>query len=90
MVSIPRCGCQENRRDSRPDVVAEIVEQQERVELAGLAEAEGAVQLHAGAFHGGRGLDDPLDRSDGHGPPVSMVIGLYLGIGPRIVHLRVQ
>ena len=34
-------------------VVAEIVEQQERIELAGVAEAEGAVQLDAGAFDGG-------------------------------------
>ena len=32
-------------------VVAEIVEQQERIELLGVAEAEGAAQMHAGAFH---------------------------------------
>ena len=37
-------------------VVAEIVEQQERIELRRVAEAEGAAQLHAGAFHGRRGL----------------------------------
>jgi hypothetical protein len=24
------------------------------------------VELHPGAFHGGHGLDDPLDRSNGH------------------------
>ena len=33
-------------------VVAEIVEQQERIELGGVAEAEGAAQMHAGAFDG--------------------------------------
>ena len=33
-------------------VVAEIVEQQERIELGGFAEAEGAAQLDAGAFDG--------------------------------------
>ena len=47
-------------------VVAEIVEQQERVELLGVAEAEGAAQMHAGAFHGGLGLDDLLDGTNGH------------------------
>ena len=51
-------------------VVAEIVEQQERIELAGVAEAEGAAQLDAGAFDGGLGLDDALDGSDGHGGPL--------------------
>ena len=48
-------------------LVAEIVEQQERIELAGVAEPEGAAQLDAGAFEGGGGLDDAFDRSDGHG-----------------------
>ena len=51
-------------------VVAEIVEQQERVELAGVAEAEGAPQLDAGALDRGLGGDDALDRSDGHGGPL--------------------
>ncbi len=40
-------------------VVAEIVEEQERIELGGLAEAEGAVELDPGPFHGGLGLHDP-------------------------------
>ncbi len=31
-------------------VVAEVVEQQERIELFGLAESERALQFHAGAF----------------------------------------
>ena len=33
-------------------VVAEIVEQKERIEFAGIAEAEGAIEFHAGAFDG--------------------------------------
>ena len=33
-------------------VVAEIVQQQERIEVLRLAEAEGALQLHARAFDG--------------------------------------
>ncbi len=38
-------------------LVAEIVQQQERVELLGLAETEGALELDARAFHGGDGFD---------------------------------
>ena len=65
MVSMPRCGCH-----GKPGevvvraIVAEVVEQQERIELAGFAEAEAAVQLHAGAFHGRRGRDDAFNRSN--------------------------
>ena len=47
-------------------VVAEIIQQQERIELCCLAEAEGAAQLHPGSFHGRLGLDDALDGSNGH------------------------
>src|ERR1700724_3212407 len=47
-------------------IVAEVVEQEERIELAGVAEPEGAVELDAGAFHGRLRLHDPLDGSDGH------------------------
>src|SRR5262249_48161321 len=47
-------------------VIAEIVEQQERIELVRLAEAEGAPQLDAGALHGGLRLDDALHGPDGH------------------------
>ncbi len=68
MVSMPRCGCHGKPAQIVVGaVVAEIVEQQERIELAGVAEAEGAAQLDAGAFHGGLGLDDAFDGSDGHG-----------------------
>ena len=48
------------------NVVAEIVEQKEGIEIGGIAEAERAAQVHAGAFQRGFGLDEPLDRSDGH------------------------
>jgi hypothetical protein len=47
-------------------VVAEIIEQQERIEFTGLAKTEGAAQLDAGALHGGLGLDDPLHGTNGH------------------------
>ena len=45
-------------------VVAEIIEQQERVELAGRAEAEGTAQLHAGALGREGRLRDALDGSN--------------------------
>ena len=62
MVSMPRCGCQGNPAQVIVGaVVAEIVEQQERVELVGVAEAERAAQLHASAFNGRLRFDDPLD-----------------------------
>ena len=48
-------------------VVAEVVQQQERIELLGVAEAEGAAQMHARSFERGLGLDDLLHRTDGHG-----------------------
>ena len=47
-------------------IVAEVIEQQERIELLGVAEAEGAAQMHAGAFNRGLRADDALDRSNGH------------------------
>src|SRR5262249_23739227 len=34
-------------------IVAEIIEQQKRVEISGIAETKGAMELDAGAFHGG-------------------------------------
>src|SRR5262249_7308130 len=61
-------------------VVTEIVEQEERIELAGLAEAEGAVKLDAGAFPSRRRLDDPFDGSNGHeGGPCRMGCALCGG-----------
>ena len=57
MVSMPRWGCH-----GKPGevvlgaLVAEVVEQQKRVELVGVAEPECAAQLDAGALDGGLGL----------------------------------
>ncbi len=48
------------------NIVAEIVEEQERIEVVGVAEAEGAAQMHSGAFERGLGLDEALDGSNGH------------------------
>ena len=47
-------------------LVAKIVEQQEWIELLGLAEAEGALQLNAGAFEGRRGVNDLSNWSQLH------------------------
>ena len=47
-------------------VVAEIVEQQEGIEVIRLAEAESAVQPHTGPFDRRRTVDDALDRAYGH------------------------
>ena len=48
-------------------VVAEVVEQQERIEVARVAETERAPQRDAGAFHGRNGLTNVSYRADGHG-----------------------
>ncbi len=48
------------------DVIAKIVEQEERIEVVGVAEAEGAAQMHAGAFERGLGLDQALYGTNGH------------------------
>ena len=44
-------------------LVTEIVEKEERIELAGFAKAKPAMQLYARAFHGRRGLNDALNWS---------------------------
>ena len=53
----------EPREEILGTLVAEIVEEKEGIELAGFAESEPAMQLHAGAFHGRRGFNDALNRS---------------------------
>ncbi len=45
-------------------LVAKVVEKQEGVELLGLAEAEGALELDAGPLDGGLGLVDYFDSSE--------------------------
>ena len=47
-------------------VVAEIVEQQERIEIGGVAETERAAQMHAGAFQRGFGFDETFDWANRH------------------------
>ena len=88
MVSMPRCGCHGKPGEVVVGaVVAEIVEQQERVELAGVAEAEGATQLHAGPFHGRLGFDDPLYRPNRHAALMRfpMIMTVYVGSSRQIV-----
>src|SRR5262249_28889921 len=47
-------------------VVAEVVQQQERIGLFCVAEAESTTQLHTGAFNCRLGLDDAFDGTNGH------------------------
>src|SRR5262249_28716783 len=51
-------------------LVAEIVEQQKRIELVGRAEPERPTQLYAGALDRRRGLHDSLDWPNRHDEPV--------------------
>ena len=50
-------------------LVAEIVEQEKRVELVRLSKPEGALQFNAGAFNRGLGLVDLFHSSERHGEP---------------------
>jgi len=45
-------------------IVAEVVEQEEWIELARIPEAEGATQLHACTLDCGFGLNDSFDGSN--------------------------
>ena len=45
------------------NVVAEVVQKQERVEIRRVAEAEGAAQMHARAFQRGLGADNSFNGS---------------------------
>jgi hypothetical protein len=59
MVSMPRCGVPgKTGRVVRRIVVPKIVEQEERIEFARLAEPEGAVQPDAGALHSRARVND--------------------------------
>ncbi len=51
------------------NIIAEIVEQQERIEVAGVSEAERAAQMHACAFESRFRLNEPFNRSNGHIKP---------------------
>ena len=48
------------------NVVAEVVQQQERIEIGGVAEPECAAQVHPGSFERGLGLDQSFHGSDRH------------------------
>src|SRR5579863_3612049 len=51
------------------NVVAEIVKQEERIEILGVAEPERPPQMHPGAFERGLRFDDSLHWPDGHRNP---------------------
>src|SRR5260370_42038048 len=61
-VGMPRKPSQIVRRD----VVTKVVEKEKRVEFGRVAESESAAQMDARAFERRLGLDEPLDRSNGH------------------------
>jgi hypothetical protein len=46
------------------DIVAKIVEQEERIEFVGGAEAKGSAEVDAGAFEGRFGLDEFFYRTN--------------------------
>src|SRR5256885_11010004 len=46
--------------------VAEVIQQEERIELFGFAEAKGSLELHTGALDSGRRLNDLLDWTERH------------------------
>ena len=48
------------------NVIAEVIEQEEWIEVGGVAEAEGAAQVYARAFERWLGFDELLDRTNGH------------------------
>jgi hypothetical protein len=50
-------------------LIAKIIEQKKGIIVRGVAEPESTPQMHARAFHSGFGLDQLLDRTDGHGVP---------------------
>src|SRR6185503_968287 len=57
-------------------IVAEVVEQQERIGLARVAETERATQPHAGALDRRLRLDDAFHGTKGHGQFLGKVCGI--------------
>jgi hypothetical protein len=55
-------------------VVAEIVEEEERIGLLRIAKSEGTAQLYASAFDGGLRLHDAFNGADGHGNDARAVL----------------
>ena len=50
-------------------LVAEVIQQKERIELLCFAETEGALELNARALNGGLGFKNLFDRTKRHGEP---------------------
>ncbi len=69
-VRVPR----EARQVVLGNVVAEVVEQQKRVEIGRIAEAERAAQVYARAFESRLGFDEPLNRPKRHKLPPCAII----------------
>jgi hypothetical protein len=61
------------------DVVAEVVEEKERIVVRGVAESECATEVYTGAFERGLGLDQLLDGPKGHGSLLCWSDELILG-----------
>jgi hypothetical protein len=56
-----------SRRDSPlVEIVAEVVEKEERIEVCRFSESEGTLELDTGTFDGGFCVDYSFDRPDGH------------------------
>src|SRR5262249_9140526 len=49
------------------NVVAEVIEQQKRIEIRRVTKTKGAAKMHAGPFDGRLGADETFDGTDGHG-----------------------
>src|SRR5712691_7840455 len=60
-------------------LVAEIIQQQEGVELAGFAETEGALQLYSCALDGRLGVNDLFDWTERHNVPLYWKRSGWLG-----------
>src|ERR1700730_7994451 len=60
--------------------IAEIIEQEQWIELARITEAEGTAQSHACAFDRGLGFDDTLNGPNGHGGLASLMASLLAAI----------
>src|SRR5207247_165257 len=61
-------------------VIAEIVEEKERVELGCVAETERASQVYTRSFDGRLGLAEALDRPDGHLNLLCLGVQLEVGV----------
>ena len=54
------------------NVIAKVVEQEERIEVVGVAETKGAAQMHSRSLERGLGFDETFNGSNGHADlPVS-------------------